>query len=322
MRRKGMFSYSHYPMLECRVRMNAYRRAIFSVVREGDVVADLGAGTGILSFWAVEAGAKQVFAVDQDSIIYSAREIARANGMDDKITFLQGNSRDIELPRKADVLVSELLSSFGIEDGVIEVVADVRGRWLKKKHRMIPLGFSLHAAPVESAAAYRKVSFWDDVRGFDYAPIKANMVNSYWVEQFEGEDLLARPIKIKEVDLTREEETLLNSSSLFTAVRAGSLHGFCGFFKTRLTEEVSFSTSPRSAPTHWKQLFFPLPRPIKIDKGDKIRLTLLSSRVNGGLHLNWRAEAYTGRRHITLPGSSTLLGWLDSLRDLEKLSPE
>ena len=44
-------------MLEDPVRMTAFRNAIFSVVKKGDIVIDLGSGSGILAIWAAKAGA-------------------------------------------------------------------------------------------------------------------------------------------------------------------------------------------------------------------------------------------------------------------------
>ncbi len=43
----------------------------------GRTVLDVGCGTGILSMFAVKAGARQVVAVDQSNIIYQAMDIAR-----------------------------------------------------------------------------------------------------------------------------------------------------------------------------------------------------------------------------------------------------
>jgi protein arginine N-methyltransferase 1 len=52
-------------MLADQVRMESYQRAIHEVVKKGDVVADIGTGSGILSFFAVQAGGRKVFAIEQ-----------------------------------------------------------------------------------------------------------------------------------------------------------------------------------------------------------------------------------------------------------------
>src|SRR5262245_63120074 len=66
----------HDLMLQDRLRMNAYRKAIFETVRPGDRVLDLGTGTGILAQWALEAGAQRVFGVDLNAAILD-RAVAR-----------------------------------------------------------------------------------------------------------------------------------------------------------------------------------------------------------------------------------------------------
>jgi len=53
-------------MLQDMVRMRAYHTAIMnnSHLFEGKVVLDVGCGTGILSLWAAQAGARRVYAVE------------------------------------------------------------------------------------------------------------------------------------------------------------------------------------------------------------------------------------------------------------------
>ena len=59
-------------------------------------VLDLGCGTGILSLWAAQAGA-QVVAVEPHDVISVARRLAEDNGLAERITFHQADSRDVSL---------------------------------------------------------------------------------------------------------------------------------------------------------------------------------------------------------------------------------
>lgn len=61
------------------VRTESYRDFMSgnSHVFKDKIVLDVGCGTGILSMFAVEAGARHVYAVDMAEIIYQAMDIAR-----------------------------------------------------------------------------------------------------------------------------------------------------------------------------------------------------------------------------------------------------
>ena len=70
----------HRQYLSDSVRVAALSAAIHRVVKPGDIVVDLGAGTGILGLVACRAGASRVYAIEEGGMIEVAREIARANG--------------------------------------------------------------------------------------------------------------------------------------------------------------------------------------------------------------------------------------------------
>jgi ribosomal protein L11 methyltransferase len=75
------------------------------VIRPGDVVADLGAGSAVLSIAAVKLGAARVAAVeiDQDSIT-NAEENVVTNGVEHRIEVIQGDA-NVLLPLLAPVRV-------------------------------------------------------------------------------------------------------------------------------------------------------------------------------------------------------------------------
>ena len=81
-----------------RVRTGAFQRAIDSVVRPGDVVLDVGAGSGILSMFAARAGAARVYAVERTTVAVLAQDLAAANGLADIVQVIHGDVMDIELP--------------------------------------------------------------------------------------------------------------------------------------------------------------------------------------------------------------------------------
>src|SRR5262245_8788621 len=88
------------------VLMPAYREAIGRTVRPGDVVVDLGAGTGILSYMACQAGAGRVYAVEPTEIIALIPQLTADNGFADPVILKKCESFDLELPEKADVLIA------------------------------------------------------------------------------------------------------------------------------------------------------------------------------------------------------------------------
>ena len=105
----------HRTMICDRVRTGAFRRAIDSMVRPGDVVLDVGAGSGILSMFAARAGAARVYAVERTTVAVLAQELAAANGFSEVIQVIHGDVMDVELPERVDVIVSKWLGGFGID---------------------------------------------------------------------------------------------------------------------------------------------------------------------------------------------------------------
>ena len=80
-------------MLNDRVRNEAYRAALSAAIKPGAVVLDVGAGTGILSFFAAQCGAARVYAVERTAIARIARRLAQRNGFADRISVIAATSR-------------------------------------------------------------------------------------------------------------------------------------------------------------------------------------------------------------------------------------
>src|SRR5215475_8923868 len=87
------------------LRFSAYSEAIARAVRPGDSVVDIGTGPGAFALLACKAGARKVYAIDTESVVEFGRQFAAANGMADRIDFLRGDSRQIILPEKINVVI-------------------------------------------------------------------------------------------------------------------------------------------------------------------------------------------------------------------------
>src|SRR5437016_14582775 len=128
----------HKEMIYDDVRTSAYSEAIASVVQPGDVVLDLGTGTGLLAFLAIRAGASKVFAIEKTSIIEVARANARKMGIDHKIEFISADSRVVNLSEKWDVIVSEVIGHLVVEENMLDSIIDARHRFLKPGGKLVP----------------------------------------------------------------------------------------------------------------------------------------------------------------------------------------
>jgi predicted RNA methylase len=152
----------HARMLRDRVHVAAYRDALMKLVRPGDVVIDLGTGTGILACFACQAGARKVYAIERGRIAELARRLIAANGFSDRITVVEGESSSVSLPERADLLVTETLWNFGIGAGMLAAVADARSRLLVEGARIVPSDLELYVAPIELPAFEQRTAIWEN----------------------------------------------------------------------------------------------------------------------------------------------------------------
>ena len=106
-----------------RRRTLAFGRAIRKTVRPGDVVVDLGSGSGIMALFAAKAGARKVIAVERD--IKNAAWLERifaANGFGHVINVVNADARKVRLSQKMDVIICEMIATGLIEELQVPVM--------------------------------------------------------------------------------------------------------------------------------------------------------------------------------------------------------
>ena len=188
--------YEHEKMLADSVRMNSYHEAIKRQIKPGDVVVDLGTGTGILSFMAAQQKPKKIFAIDHSDFIHVARQIADQNGIGN-IEFVCTNSRDFRPNEKIDVILHEQMGDFLFNENMIGNILDLKKRLLKTTGRILPSQFELYLEPVCLKDDHKVPFFWENNPcGIDYGFLK----NSKDLDQYKRDNYKRRSLENKSID--------------------------------------------------------------------------------------------------------------------------
>ena len=146
-----------YMCLKDEVRTTAFRDAIRAVVRPGDVVVDVGAGTGILSFFAAEAGAAAVYAVEIDPVSAAAlrRSIALNPQVADRVRVVEGDAAVADLPRGADVVLAEIIETGLLDEQQVPVLNALRRRGvITASTRLLPATYETTLELVDADHRY------------------------------------------------------------------------------------------------------------------------------------------------------------------------
>ena len=288
---EAIISY-HRTMLGDRVRTEAYRRALMETVEPGDVVIDIGSGSGILAMFACQAGAARVYAIEQLRTADVAHTLIDANGLGDRITVVEEKSVTAELPEPADVLVTETLWNFGLGEGIGGFVIDARERLLRPGAAVIPRTVEMILAPVEAPDRYAEIedssSEW---HGLDMTAFRGYAVNNVQRAMLDPGALVATPQPVAEIDLATATDPDCSGEAQFVTTRAGVIHGLGGWFSSELAPGVPLTNAPPND-TLWPHAFFPLERPLEVEAGTPLAAAI-RSKENGAMW-SWGLQVARG----------------------------
>ena len=279
--------------------MTAWREAIGRVVRPDDVVLDAGTGTGILAFFACDAGARRVYAIERQHTADAAAMLARQLGYADRVTVIHGRTTEIELPERATLLTTETIGPLVFNEGILEIVADARRRLLGPGARTIPSHIDLWIAPAELPGFYdRLIAWWSTPRhGFDFSLIRTFAANTVYSEKVAPSQLLAEPATAISIAFDHLDDTAQRGASSFRAARDGVVQGFTLGFSATLAGGVTLTNQWSGA--GWDQGVLPLETPIAVSAGTPIEIDV---RTDNGAMWHWR-----GRIGDTAFAQTTLL---------------
>lgn len=277
--------YEHEQMIADNVRVGTYYEAICRHIKPGDLVIDLGTGSGILAILAARQKAKQVFAIDHSDFIKIAEQLAIHNKVEN-ITFVKTNSRDYLLPEKVDVILHEQLGYALFNENMLKNIFDLKKRVLKETGKILPGKFELYIEPASLNDEYRVPFIWErNVYGINFSLFKHNDIAekyippSYklrFIQPSAINKFLCAPEPILKFDMNEmssEDDIprILNGTKV--VMNNGQLDGLCIYFKVIFDDDIHFNTSPLHTYTCWDKCMIRVESK-NYNKGDEILLTV------------------------------------------------
>jgi len=190
-----------------------------------------------------------------------ARELVDANGLSDVVTLAPGSSFDLQLPARADVVISETLGAWGADEGIVAIMADALDRLARPDARLIPDGVTMWLAPLrETAARIPRL----EALGLDLQPLLDRLNPSMSGRQAEAPPsrLLAPAQRVLSIALGRQDLALHQATLDFDLAADATAGALCGWFMTTAPGVEPLSTGPDDPRTMWGQVVVPLASPI------------------------------------------------------------
>ncbi|KAK3744598.1 hypothetical protein RRG08_062249 [Elysia crispata] len=272
----------HEQMLSDKVRTLAYRHALLQnkCNLKGATVLDVGAGTGILSQFAVQAGASKVFAVEPTRIAHFAKQICSENGNAESISVIQSKIEDTSIPIEVDAIVSEWMGYSLLYESMLQSVLWARDHYLKPSGEMYPCKASLFLAPINDEAIHERLNSWKqmkDLYGVSMASLEPLTKQALTARadslHLDMESVLANACCLCHFDLktmTVHDAQQVQENFKFTCYGSSLMHGFATWFTVTFPGGVIIDTSPYALPTHWGQTMMYLEEPISVQQDTEI----------------------------------------------------
>ncbi|KAJ7707762.1 PRMT5-domain-containing protein [Mycena rosella] len=297
------------------VKYHNYEEAIFQALVDwpGDdkiILCVAGAGRGPIvarALTAIERSGRDahVYAVEKNPNAYVTLQCRKDAEWGPKVSLLFGDMRFIDVPEQADILISELLGSFGDNELSPECL-DADGI-------SMPSSYTAHLAPLSSSKLYNEARAGKDEKS----------VETPYVVMFQAVNLLSgdgggtngrcgpqiqecwefehprRDAVLDERGLPLTNSHNARSAKLvFFIPHSGVLHGLAGYFEAVLYGNIGLSIHPHRKDKiskdmlSWFPLFFPFKEPLYLPSNSELQVSIWRLTNQRQVWYEWHAEAF------------------------------
>ncbi len=269
----------HYQMLTQEPRIGGFEEAIAAVVKPGMKVVELGAGTGVLSFFAARAGAAKVWSVERiPHVAKAARRFLADNGVADRVEVIDGDASEYLPPEPVDVVVCEMLHTAMLREKQLAVIASFKRRYLEAFGGPLP-----RFVPEAAVLAVQPVTTNHDFHGYRAAvPMFIDASNAGRVER------LGAPALYSVFEYSNDYSSHFEVDASVVIERDGTVDGLRFITKNLL---AILEAENRSIDWDMQDLVVPLSEPAAVRAGDVLRIRF---RYDAGDSLLALAESIDG----------------------------
>ncbi len=275
--------YDYGRMLAEPVRLEAYKGALRAAVKPGAVVLDIGTGTGFFALYAASLGARKVYGVEPVAeALAIAKRTASMNGYADRIEFFEGLSTALDLPEKADVIVSDLRGRLPLYGRHLAALVDAKSRHLADGGALLPLRDHLFCAPIEAPQLHHRIVGGFEDQGFDLSACRDAVINLLHTDDGAtvlSEQLVAEPVRFATLEYGVFDGPVRGQAA-FAVTRASTVHGLALWFDAEIDAHHGFSLRPGHEGAVYGRLFLAWPEPVRMSQDTRIavEITALPTR--------------------------------------------
>lgn len=272
-------------------RVDSYRRALAACITPTTTVLDLGTGLGTFAVLASKLGAARVYAIEAADVISAAADVARVNGVSDRIRFIHARATDVELPERVDVLVSDLAGALPLFEEHIPALIHARDRLLKPDGALVPQRARLLCAPLSSNELYAQmIEPWRAVADLDFSPAETMALHTPHALRVEPRHLAGEPLCWAELDYRTIDSPDVRGAVQWRMGASHVVHGVALWFENAMHGDITYSSGPWSPKSVHATMVLPLLAPLELRAGETLRFEIESTLAGSRYVTTWRAN--------------------------------
>ena len=268
----------HLSMMNDKSRNSAYLEALKLAVDDGSFVLEIGTGSGLLSMMAATCGAGEIITCETSTTIANiATKIIHRNGYGENISVINKKSTELivgeDLPRKADLVISEVLSSEFVGEGVRSTILDANKRLLKKNGKMIPKSGDIRISLLGNNAEILDAVSVGSSHGFDLSEFNSISRRKFNLKLHEKPTLLSNPENAFSINLYDMNEIVKEEKIIkLRANQDGLCLGLIQWLRVQLYKDIEYENNPCDTFSHWQTPIYIFDDPVEVTVGQVLEI--------------------------------------------------